>query len=407
MELEGGGVDTVPQARRPGAIFEHMPQVGTALGTLHLGAPHEQAAVLLFPHILLLDRRPETWPNRSGVVLCPRREERLPTDLAGVDAGLVVLPVFSGERSLGSFVDTDLVLQRRELLPELRFVERHHEYGRTLPRLKVSSKRRRQGVRDFASLRPWCVRILLPQGHPGPRGVLENGEPALAHDVGLGHQDLPASLLDFLLIFVDRRDGQIIDDSRLPVARLQSSDAAARTTRRLEQRVVNPRDGLEFPPEHGGVEFLNFLRFLHMELDVHDASGFRWVCHCDSSSARRNWQAYITIFKRGRQKGGSARTDRHHGGRGTPTSLYRSRVAEGPSHSRAPFQRCVNRSADHRYPTGSLSRSIAAMPLLPSIGGQEMPARSSRTARKIRVSSTRRTGQFLSTEGRSAVPRPN
>ena len=129
MELEGGGVDTVPQARRPGAIFEHMPQVGTALGTLHLGAPHEQAAVLLFPHILLLDRRPETRPTRSGVVLCPRREERLPTDHAGVDTGLVVVPVFSGERSLGSFVDTDIVLQRRELLPELRLVERHHEDG--------------------------------------------------------------------------------------------------------------------------------------------------------------------------------------------------------------------------------------------------------------------------------------
>src|SRR5437667_3520798 len=154
MELEGGGVDAIPQARRLGAVFEQMPQVGTALGTLHLGAAHEQAAVLLFTHILLLDRRPETWPTRSGVVLCLRREERLATDHAGIDAGLVVVPVFSGERSLGSFVDTDIVLQRRELLPELRFVERHHEYGRTLPRLKVSSRRRRQEVRDFASTTP-------------------------------------------------------------------------------------------------------------------------------------------------------------------------------------------------------------------------------------------------------------
>src|SRR5947208_17074253 len=104
MELEGGGVDTVPQARRPGAIFEHMPQVGTALGTLHLGPPHEQAAVLLFPHILLLDRRPETWPTRSGVVLCPRREERLPTAYAAVDAGPVALLAFSAVMSAGSFV---------------------------------------------------------------------------------------------------------------------------------------------------------------------------------------------------------------------------------------------------------------------------------------------------------------
>src|SRR5438552_18954285 len=129
MEPEGGGVDAVPQASRVGAILEHMPQVGTALGTLPLGPPHEQAAVLLFPHGLLLDRRPETRPTRSGIVLCPRREERLATDHAGVNTGLVVVPVFSGERSLGSFVDTDIVLQRRELLPELRLVERHHEDG--------------------------------------------------------------------------------------------------------------------------------------------------------------------------------------------------------------------------------------------------------------------------------------
>src|SRR5438552_16119980 len=112
MEPEGGGVDAVPQARRFGAILEHMPQVGTALGTLHLGPSHEQAAVLLFPHGLLLDRRPETRPTRSGIVLCPRREERLPTDDAGVATGLVVVPVFSAGRSLRPCVDPRSVLQR-------------------------------------------------------------------------------------------------------------------------------------------------------------------------------------------------------------------------------------------------------------------------------------------------------
>ena len=44
----------------------------------------------------------------------------MPTDDANVDTGLMIVPVFSRERSLGPFVDADLVLQRRELLPELR-----------------------------------------------------------------------------------------------------------------------------------------------------------------------------------------------------------------------------------------------------------------------------------------------
>src|SRR2546426_7089507 len=74
-ELEGGGVDAVPQARRLRAVFEHMAQVGPAVGALDLGPPHEQAAIFLLFHVLFLDRRPETRPAGSGVEFRERSEE--------------------------------------------------------------------------------------------------------------------------------------------------------------------------------------------------------------------------------------------------------------------------------------------------------------------------------------------
>src|SRR5256712_13657460 len=77
-------------------------------------------------------------------------------------------------------------------------------------------------------------RILLPQGQPGARGIFEHGEPALAHDLVLRHDDLLTCLLDLLLILVDRGDGQVIDYPRLPVSRLEAPEAATRTTCLLE-----------------------------------------------------------------------------------------------------------------------------------------------------------------------------
>src|SRR5207245_2137474 len=53
-----------------------------------------------------------------------------PTDDGDVHTGVVVVLVFSGEGPLGPFVDADVVLQRRELLPKLRLVELLHEEGR-------------------------------------------------------------------------------------------------------------------------------------------------------------------------------------------------------------------------------------------------------------------------------------
>src|SRR6266508_4325815 len=101
--------------------------MGTAVGALDLRPPHEQTPILLLPYAFFVDRRPETRPARSGVVLRPCGEELLPAYDACVDAGLVVVPVLSGEGSLGPLVDANFELQRRELLPELRLVDRLHE----------------------------------------------------------------------------------------------------------------------------------------------------------------------------------------------------------------------------------------------------------------------------------------
>src|SRR5437016_8715422 len=129
------------------------------------------------------------------------------------------------------------------------------------------------------------VGILLPQGHTGTRGVLKDGEPALAGDLILRSDDLPASLLDLLLVLVDRVHRDVVDDARGPVSRLQAADAATGPARCLEHRIVHAWDLLNFPSEETRIELLDLLRFLDVELDVHDASGFRGFGHDDSSVA--------------------------------------------------------------------------------------------------------------------------
>src|SRR2546426_5533204 len=83
-------------------------------------------------------------------------------------------------------------------------------------------------------------------------------------------------------MLVDRVHQNVVDDTRLPVPGLQATDASRRAARRLEQRVVHPRQLLEFPAEQALIELLHLLRFLDVELDVHNRSGFWSVCHDDT-----------------------------------------------------------------------------------------------------------------------------
>src|SRR5438046_9660191 len=129
------------------------------------------------------------------------------------------------------------------------------------------------------------VWLLLPQGHAGSRGVLKDGEPSLAGDLILRSDDLPASLLDLLLVLVDRVHRDVVDDARGPVSRLQAADAATGPARCLEHRIAHAWDLLKFPSEETRIELHDLLRFLDVELDVHDASGFRGFGHDESSVA--------------------------------------------------------------------------------------------------------------------------
>src|SRR5207245_11393710 len=182
--------------------------------------------------------RPETRPAGPRVELGPRREEVGPADDAQRHARVVVVPIFAGEGSLGPLVHDDVVLKRRKLLLQLRLVELLHGLGRTLRRLEISARSRRakepRAGPKSPELRLRRVRILLPQGQPGARGIFEYGEPALAHDLGLRHDDLPTGLLDLLLVLVDRRAGRVIDEPRLPVACVQAPELATRPPPRLE-----------------------------------------------------------------------------------------------------------------------------------------------------------------------------
>src|SRR5207244_10549434 len=121
---------------------------------------HEQAAILLLANISFLNGRPETRPAGPRVELGPRCEEFGPADDAQVHAGVVVVPILSGEGSLRPLVHDDVVLKRRELLLQLRLVELLHGHGRTLRRLTATALP--HGTND-ALERPKSPELHLPR----------------------------------------------------------------------------------------------------------------------------------------------------------------------------------------------------------------------------------------------------
>src|SRR5437899_11568758 len=93
-EFERRGVDAVPQPRRPRPVIEHVPQVGTAVGTFDLRAAHEQAPILLLANISFLNWRPETLTPGPRVQLGPRREEFGPADDAHIHTRMRSTPIW-------------------------------------------------------------------------------------------------------------------------------------------------------------------------------------------------------------------------------------------------------------------------------------------------------------------------
>src|SRR5579885_2451308 len=99
-EAEGGGVDAIPQPRRPRSVGKDMAEMRRATRAMHFGAGHEQAAVGLGLDILGVRRLPEARPSRAGVELGRGLEEGRPAADAGVRPLLVIVPIGAREGAL-------------------------------------------------------------------------------------------------------------------------------------------------------------------------------------------------------------------------------------------------------------------------------------------------------------------
>src|SRR5205807_3900621 len=146
FELQRRRVDAVPQAGRARAVVEHVSQMRAAVRAFHFGPPQEQIAILLLPVAFFPDRLPEARPSRPGIEFGLRCEEFLATDDAPIDPVIVVVPVLTGKGPLRPLVHGDLVLDRRQALPQTRLVKLVHVELPPLEPFKVSDPS------DWASL---------------------------------------------------------------------------------------------------------------------------------------------------------------------------------------------------------------------------------------------------------------
>jgi len=81
-----------------------MAEMSAAGGARHLGAPHEQAAVLVQLHVGTVDRVGEARPTGAGVELRVRGEQLGSTRRAAVHAVVVVVPIGVAKRRFGALL---------------------------------------------------------------------------------------------------------------------------------------------------------------------------------------------------------------------------------------------------------------------------------------------------------------
>src|SRR5688572_25628518 len=81
-----------------------MSEVGAATPAHDLCTVHEVTVVRHSRDILFVVRLEEAGPARPGVELRVGTEQRRPAAYAAVHPFVVIVPVFSGERSFGSFL---------------------------------------------------------------------------------------------------------------------------------------------------------------------------------------------------------------------------------------------------------------------------------------------------------------
>ena len=117
-EIQGDGVDAIPQSRRLRTVIKDVTEVRIALFAKHFHACHSIAPVRLYADVLFGNRLPETRPSSSGFEFRLGAEQRVPATNAPVDSFLVQLVVFTGERRLRPLSSSDLkLLGCEQLLP--------------------------------------------------------------------------------------------------------------------------------------------------------------------------------------------------------------------------------------------------------------------------------------------------
>lgn len=97
-----------------------MSKVGPAGIAEDFGSPHAVAVIGHSPDSIGVYRGKETRPAAAGIKLGIRAEQGRPAADTAVDAIVLAMDIFPGERPFCSLVTADLVLLRRQLCPPFR-----------------------------------------------------------------------------------------------------------------------------------------------------------------------------------------------------------------------------------------------------------------------------------------------
>src|SRR3954462_6593857 len=89
LERHGKAVHAIALAGRRRAVGEHMPQMAAAIGAMHLGAAHKEAAVFGLTH-RTLQRGVEARPARAALKFGLGIEQRLATAATEKRAGALL-----------------------------------------------------------------------------------------------------------------------------------------------------------------------------------------------------------------------------------------------------------------------------------------------------------------------------
>lgn len=111
FELERHGIDAISKASGLGSVFEHVAEVGLAIGAVHLIAHHSIAFIGRFLHIGS-NEGVVTWPSSSAIKLGFRIEKLGPTAHAGVNTILFIRKQVSAKGALGAMLPCYAILLR-------------------------------------------------------------------------------------------------------------------------------------------------------------------------------------------------------------------------------------------------------------------------------------------------------